>query len=196
MDHKTLQRHAAGLRLLTGGEPGTAQEPKPSSTTPDENAPDENAPDWSTSGDAQTPKEHARRAESLRSPLWIARFLEPTELAPGVNVVGADFQESRGANSALAHMGMQGGVLLARHFRGDWGFIGPEDWEANNAALRTGARIFSVYPVRRETDPCGLFLWVITEPEPERTKTTVMLAPDGTDEYVAMMEADEEGARH
>jgi hypothetical protein len=57
--------------------------------------------------------------------------------------------------------------LLDRHVTGDWGDIHPGDRGLNEEALRTGARIFSVY------GPDGADrLWVITEAD--RSVTTIL----------------------
>ena len=57
--------------------------------------------------------------------------------------------------------------LLARHHRGDWGDLCPEDAEANCRALEEGSRIFSSYRVGQQK------IWVITEAD--RSATTVLL---------------------
>lgn len=58
---------------------------------------------------------------------------------------------------------------LRRHAACDWGDVGPDDWRANDDALATGARLFSVY--RRD----GMTVWLITEAD--RAATTFRL-PD------------------
>lgn len=57
---------------------------------------------------------------------------------------------------------------LARHARGDWGEVGPEDRAANDLALEEGARLLSVYRT-----PAGGAFWVITEAD--RSSTAVLL---------------------
>jgi hypothetical protein len=57
---------------------------------------------------------------------------------------------------------------LQRHASGDWGDVGAEDWNANDEALRLGARLFSAYKVETSAR-----LWVITEAD--RSATTVLL---------------------
>jgi len=57
---------------------------------------------------------------------------------------------------------------LRRHSRGDWGTVGPEDWEENELSLREGFRLLSAY----ETSD-GTKFWVITEAD--RSSTTVLL---------------------
>jgi len=67
--------------------------------------------------------------------------------------------------------------LIARHVRGDWGAVCPEDAQANEEALRFGARLMSVYelpapPLDSATrDPAKV--WLITEAD--RSVTTILL---------------------
>ncbi len=58
--------------------------------------------------------------------------------------------------------------LIARHRRGDWGDLKPDDREANERALADGDRILSAYEVEGER------VWVITEAD--RSSTCVLLA--------------------
>lgn len=60
---------------------------------------------------------------------------------------------------------------LTRHARCDWSELCPEDKEANDAALRNGARLLSAY---RST--AGVKFWIITEWD--RRSTTVLLPDD------------------
>ncbi len=57
--------------------------------------------------------------------------------------------------------------LLQRHASGDWGEVDADDSRANDDALRSGARVLSVYTVN------GVRLWVITESD--RACTTILL---------------------
>ena len=59
---------------------------------------------------------------------------------------------------------------LARHVRGDWGNVCPEDAQANEEALQTGGRLLSVFGqgTRR--------FWIITEWD--RSITTILLPED------------------
>jgi|GEM_PF-998538 len=59
---------------------------------------------------------------------------------------------------------------LARHARGDWGEVSPEDWADNELALRESLRLLSVYRTA-----AGLAFWIITEAD--RSATTILL-PD------------------
>lgn len=58
--------------------------------------------------------------------------------------------------------------FLARHVRGDWGEIPPEDWEENEFSICRDLRILSAYRTR-----CGARIWVITEAD--RSVTTLLL---------------------
>ena len=60
--------------------------------------------------------------------------------------------------------------LIARHVSGDWGDLGTEDKETNDAAVRDGDRILSMYRVN------GTKIYVITEWD--RSATTVLLASE------------------
>jgi hypothetical protein len=59
---------------------------------------------------------------------------------------------------------------LARHVRGDWGSVCPEDAETNEESLHNGDRLFSVYCEGNRR------FWVITEAD--RSVTTVLLPED------------------
>lgn len=60
---------------------------------------------------------------------------------------------------------------VARHAAGDWGALDADDWEANEAALRGGGQLFSVYETAG-----GCRFYVITEAG--RDLTTVLLPED------------------
>ena len=66
--------------------------------------------------------------------------------------------------------------LLARHARGDWGCVCPEDAATNAEGLQCGLRILSAYPIDPAL-PCEGFgantLWIITEAD--RSVTTILL---------------------
>lgn len=70
----------------------------------------------------------------------------------------------------LARHGRQPIEFIARHARGDWGELDPEDARANAAALRCGARLLSSYPLGDDK------LWIITEAD--RSVTTLLLPGD------------------
>jgi len=75
-----------------------------------------------------------------------------------------------GALGALGAAGESPASYLARHVRGDWGDLDPEDQQANEEALRVGSRLLSAYRTSQ-----GAKLWVITEAD--RQATTILL-PD------------------
>lgn len=58
--------------------------------------------------------------------------------------------------------------FLARHAKGDWGEVCPEDRAANDRALENGERILSAYKTNE-----GIKVWVITEWD--RSLTTILL---------------------
>ena len=80
-----------------------------------------------------------------------------------------------GASEALERNHSTGLEYLGRHAAGDWGIVGEEDKQANNDALRTGARLLSAYFLSDETK-----LWIITEAQDDkgRRAATTMLLPD------------------
>ena len=70
---------------------------------------------------------------------------------------------------ALAALTTQDVVTaIRRHSKGDWGDACPEDAQLNDAALKDGTRLFSVY-----TSSDGIRFWVITEAD--RSVTTFLL---------------------
>ena len=56
---------------------------------------------------------------------------------------------------------------IARHIKGDWGDLCPEDWQANELALTQESRLFSVYQTENGR------IWIITEAD--RRATTILL---------------------
>ncbi len=71
-----------------------------------------------------------------------------------------------GALQALPPDEMQ--AAIRRHVAGDWGSLDKHDMQMNEAALRVGGRLFSVYESR-----AGVRFYVITEAD--RSATTVLL---------------------
>jgi hypothetical protein len=57
---------------------------------------------------------------------------------------------------------------LRRHTAGDWGDVDASDQQANEAAVRSGNRLFSVYRITAD-----LSIWIITEAD--RSATTILL---------------------
>ena len=60
---------------------------------------------------------------------------------------------------------------LARHARGDWGDLDPEDAAENELSITEGFRLLSAYTDRR-----GVKFWIITEWD--RSSTCVLLPED------------------
>ena len=60
------------------------------------------------------------------------------------------------------------GKALGRHQCGDWGDVGPEDWQENNLSLREGFRLLSSYK-----SASGSEFWINTEAD--RSVTTILL---------------------
>jgi hypothetical protein len=60
---------------------------------------------------------------------------------------------------------------IQRHHAGDWGEIHSDDRSANERALETGTRLFSVY-----RSASGVRFYIITEAD--RSSTTVLLPED------------------
>jgi hypothetical protein len=61
-------------------------------------------------------------------------------------------------------------AALARHVRGEWGELDPEDLASNEQALKTSGRLFSQYFSGDQK------FWIITEAD--RSATTVLLPED------------------
>lgn len=82
---------------------------------------------------------------------------------------------THGARDEFEKLGINPRAFLRRHMRGDWGDVCDDDRQANEDALKTGARIFSVYKDERLED--GRF-WIITDGDDEagvRHATTILL---------------------
>jgi hypothetical protein len=54
---------------------------------------------------------------------------------------------------------------VARHTAADWGVLNADEWERNDVALRTGARLVSCYQAAN-----GLRFWLITDANRSITK--------------------------
>lgn len=61
--------------------------------------------------------------------------------------------------------------FLNRHQSGDWGDVCKDDAQANEDALKTGARILSAYTLKT-----GVKFWIITEAD--RSSTCALLPED------------------
>jgi len=74
---------------------------------------------------------------------------------------------SPGASALLGRQPLEFGTqILLRHQSGDWGEIDEDDIRANEAAVKYGASVSSVYTVDGER------LWVVSEGD--RSSTTVL----------------------
>ena len=81
-----------------------------------------------------------------------------------------------GALELLGKNGSTGLEYLVRHAKGDWGDLDAEDKQANEDALKTGARILSSYVL-----PDGEKLWIITDAvidDEHHRQATTLLRPD------------------
>lgn len=75
-----------------------------------------------------------------------------------------------GALAALADAKQTAIEFLARHARGDWGEVDPDDRTANDRAVAEGSRILSSYRTSK-----GTRIWVITEAD---RSSTCILRPE------------------
>jgi hypothetical protein len=75
-----------------------------------------------------------------------------------------------GALAALNKNGQLPLEFIARHQSGDWGTVNANDKQANEDALKEGARILSAYLLKDNQK-----IWVITESD--RSSTCILL-PD------------------
>jgi hypothetical protein len=75
-----------------------------------------------------------------------------------------------GALAALAATGQTTAEFLSRHQVGDYGVVNDDDKRLNDAAVRIGERVLSVYLLRD-----GTRVWVITEAD---RSSTCLLLPD------------------
>ena len=80
-----------------------------------------------------------------------------------------------GALEALQRNNSTGLEYLQRHASGNWGIVCEEDKQANDAALKTGARLLSAYFLPDETK-----LWIITVAEDDQgnRQATTFLLPE------------------
>jgi hypothetical protein len=78
------------------------------------------------------------------------------------------FAITPGALEAIRDTGRFAIDYLARHARGDWGELDPEDWKTNDDALVDGERLMSAYSLSS-----GVVIWVISESD--RSATTILL---------------------
>lgn len=79
-----------------------------------------------------------------------------------------------GCLRVLAAAGVSPLALLEKHVSGDWGDLGPEDYRANQRALRDGSRLLSAYAL-----PNSERIWIITEAQDDNgvRNSTCLLLP-------------------
>ena len=78
-----------------------------------------------------------------------------------------------GALEAMKESGQTPDFFLAKHVRGDWGEVCPEDARLNDQALVDGSRLLSAYRTIR-----NVRVWLITEAADDqghRLATTLLL---------------------
>jgi hypothetical protein len=80
-----------------------------------------------------------------------------------------------GALDALQRNNVTAFDYLRRHASGDWGVLDQEDKQANEEAIKSGARLMSAYFLPDETK-----VWVITEAADDagNRMATTLLLPD------------------
>ncbi len=76
-----------------------------------------------------------------------------------------------GAAAAFAATDQHPFPFLARHQRGDWGEVSPEDATENDFSVAHGFRTLSAYTLRD-----GTRIWILTEAD--RSATTILLPED------------------
>jgi hypothetical protein len=81
-----------------------------------------------------------------------------------------------GAQETLQEYQVEPFDLLNRHVRGDWGDVCADDAQANEDALKNGARLLSAYvlpPSEGSSLSANAKIWIITEAD--RSVTTLLL---------------------
>jgi len=99
--------------------------------------------------------------------------VEPAELPDGLFPLGR-VVATPGAIERMERYDMNPAELLARHLRGDWGSIHPDDRDLNGEALRCGDRLLSVYGEDKTGEDS--LIWIITEAD--RSATTILRPED------------------
>lgn len=99
---------------------------------------------------------------SNRAPSLLQRIPDKPRFSLGKLVA------TRGAVEMLKELQRSPFEFVYRHWQGDWGDLDKDDIDANEEALRVGARLLSSYRI----DPSRK-LWIITEAD--RSSTCVLL---------------------
>jgi hypothetical protein len=79
-------------------------------------------------------------------------------LTATINFTLGEVVVTASARSILRFSGETPEAFLARHQRGDWGDVTPEEWFENDAAAACGMRVWSAYLTAMLH-----MVWVITE---------------------------------
>jgi hypothetical protein len=133
--------------------------------------------------DYKTGSPEAGNAAVLRLTTDLGTVLGPTEVVSRHRLFAfGPLVATPGAVHALVAEGADPARLLARHGAGDWGTLCADDHDANDEAVRSGARMLSAY------DLGSTRLWIITEAETDgptgpsgvrpRYATTLLLPSD------------------
>ena len=80
---------------------------------------------------------------------------------------------TRAALEALEASGQEPSFFLDKHVSGDWGSVDADDARANDAAVKTGERILSIFKTL-----LGVEVWVMTDGADDvgnRAATTILL---------------------
>lgn len=93
-------------------------------------------------------------------------MLNPYAFESGRLVCTTGIMEAMQGSIAFSHFVSQSVQL---YLNADWGSTCPEDWEANDAAIRNGSRILAVYT----SEELSQTIWIITEAN--RHYTTILL---------------------
>ena len=113
-----------------------------------------------THPDYKSGSPEAGTAGILRLTTDLGTVLVPTEVVERSRLFAfGPLVATRGALRALAAEGADPARLLAGHGSGDWGVLCAEDHDANDEAVRSGARILSAYDIGSTR------LWIITDAE-------------------------------
>jgi hypothetical protein len=94
---------------------------------------------------------------------------------PGYYFTIGELYITPGAERALRRTGQDVRYFINQHANKHWGFVSREDRKANEEALKTTGRVFSVYFTMQRGQKVDK-LYVITEAD--RSATTVLLATE------------------
>ncbi len=89
-----------------------------------------------------------------------------TQLVPKFSLGTVSITEN--ARAALAHAEADVRLALRRHASGDWGENRPKGVEENDAALRSGERVISIYRTRD-----NICFWILTSGDRSVTRISL-----------------------